>query len=65
MNLPFALIGGIVALFVSGMYLSVPASIGFIALFGVAVLNGVVAGLLHEPARLGRAATDRSYCYGM
>ncbi len=41
-NLPFALIGGIVALFISRMYLSVPASIGFIALFGVAVLNGVV-----------------------
>ena len=42
MNLPFAVIGGIVALFVSGLYLSVPASVGFIALFGVAVLNGVV-----------------------
>ncbi len=41
-NLPFALIGGIVALFISRMYLSVPASVGFIALFGVAVLNGVV-----------------------
>jgi len=42
MNVPLALIGGIVALFVSGQYLSVPGSIGFIALFGVAVLNGVV-----------------------
>lgn len=41
-NIPFALIGGIVALWVRGMYLSVPASIGFIALFGVAVLNGLV-----------------------
>lgn len=41
-NLPFALIGGIIALFISGLYLSVPASVGFIALFGVAVLNGVV-----------------------
>ena len=41
-NLPFALIGGILALFLSGLYLSVPASVGFIALFGVAVLNGVV-----------------------
>lgn len=41
-NLPFALIGGIAALFISRMYLSVPASVGFIALFGVAVLNGVV-----------------------
>ena len=42
LNVPFALVGGIVALFFSGQYLSVPASVGFIALFGVAVLNGVV-----------------------
>lgn len=41
-NVPLAMIGGIVALFVTGTYLSVPGSIGFIALFGVAVLNGVV-----------------------
>lgn len=40
--LPFASIGGIVGLFVTGEYLSVPASVGFIALWGVAVLNGVV-----------------------
>lgn len=42
LNVPFALIGGIVALAISRQYLSVPSSIGFIALFGVAVLNGVV-----------------------
>jgi len=41
-NLPFALAGGVVALWLSGLYLSVPASVGFIVLFGVAVLNGVV-----------------------
>jgi cobalt-zinc-cadmium resistance protein CzcA len=41
-NIPFALMGGIMALFVSGEYLSVPASVGLIALLGVAVLNGVV-----------------------
>ncbi len=41
-NIPLALIGGIIALWLSGQYLSVPSSIGFIALFGVAVLNGVV-----------------------
>ncbi len=42
LNLPFALIGGVVALWLSGEYLSVPASVGFINLFGVAVLNGIV-----------------------
>lgn len=42
LNLPFALIGGVFSLWISGLYLSVPASIGFIVLFGVAVLNGVV-----------------------
>lgn len=42
LNVPFALIGGIIGLLVSRQYLSVPASVGFIALFGVAVLNGVV-----------------------
>jgi len=40
--LPFASIGGVVALFATGEYLSVPASVGFIALWGIAVLNGVV-----------------------
>jgi heavy metal efflux system protein len=42
LNLPFALMGGVFALWLSGMYLSVPASVGFITLLGVAVLNGVV-----------------------
>ena len=41
-NIPFALVGGVVALAISGQYLSVPASVGFIALLGIAVLNGVV-----------------------
>ena len=41
-NIPFALVGGIIALAVSGEYLSVPASVGFIALLGIAVLNGLV-----------------------
>ncbi|HOX69873.1 MAG TPA: CusA/CzcA family heavy metal efflux RND transporter, partial [Burkholderiaceae bacterium] len=41
-NIPFALVGGIVALWATGEYLSVPASVGFIALLGIAVLNGVV-----------------------
>ena len=42
LNVPFALVGGIVALYVTGIHLSVSAAIGFIALFGQAVLNGVV-----------------------
>ncbi len=41
-NIPFALIGGVFALWLSGEYMSVPASVGFIALLGIAVLNGVV-----------------------
>jgi cobalt-zinc-cadmium resistance protein CzcA len=41
-NVPFALVGGIVALYLTGIHLSVSAAIGFIALFGQAVLNGVV-----------------------
>ena len=42
LNVPFALIGGVFALALTGQFLSVPSSVGFIALFGVAVLNGVV-----------------------
>ena len=42
LNVPLALIGGVLALYLSGLYLSVPGSIGFITLLGVAVLNGVV-----------------------
>jgi cobalt-zinc-cadmium resistance protein CzcA len=41
-NVPFALVGGVFALLLTGEYLSVPASVGFIALLGIAVLNGVV-----------------------
>lgn len=41
-NVPFALVGGVSALWLTGEYLSVPASVGFIALLGIAVLNGVV-----------------------
>jgi cobalt-zinc-cadmium resistance protein CzcA len=41
-NVPFATIGGVVGLFISGQYLSVPSTIGFVAVFGVAMLNGIV-----------------------
>jgi len=42
LNVPFSLIGGIVAIWASGMYLTVAAAVGFIALFGIAVQNGVI-----------------------
>ncbi len=58
-NLPLAMIGGIIALLLSGQYLSVPSSIGFITLFGVAVLNGVV---LVEAINL-RVETDAETLY--
>jgi len=51
-NIPFAIMGGIIALFLSGEYLSVPASVGLIALLGVAVLNGVVMVSYFEQTRL-------------
>lgn len=54
--LPFALIGGIFSLYFSGLYLSVPASVGFIVLFGVAVLNGVV--LVSRIAQLREEGVD-------
>ncbi|MCH7627783.1 MAG: efflux RND transporter permease subunit [Proteobacteria bacterium] len=41
-NIPFAMVGGVISLWASGEYLSVPASVGFIALLGIAVLNGLV-----------------------
>ncbi len=56
-NLPLAMTGAIVSLFVSGQYLSVPGSIGFITLFGVAVLNGVV---MVEAINLRLASTGES-----
>lgn len=55
--LPFASIGGIAALYFSGEYLSVPASVGFIALWGIAVLNGVV--LVSYIRGLREAGMDR------
>lgn len=58
-NVPLALIGGIVGLFFSGEYLSVPAAVGFIALFGIAVQNGVVMVSYFNQLRLeGRNLHD-------
>lgn len=59
LNLPFALSGGIFLLWVRGFYLSVSASIGFVALFGVAVLNGIVlVSHLNEMRRQGKNVND-------
>jgi len=51
-NIPFAVMGGIIALYISGEYLSVPASVGFIALLGVAVANGVVMVSYFEQTKM-------------
>ena len=59
LNVPFALIGGILALYVTGIHLSVSAAIGFIALFGQAVLNGVVMVSYFNELRAGGAAPNR------
>ncbi len=58
-NVPFATIGGIVALAITGQYLSVPSAIGFIAVFGVAMLNGIVlVSFLNEQRAKGLSVRD-------
>jgi cobalt-zinc-cadmium resistance protein CzcA len=58
-NIPFALTGGVVGLWLTGEYLSVPASVGFIALLGIAVLNGVVmVTYFNQLAALGRPIAE-------
>lgn len=57
-NVPFATIGGLVGLFITGQYLSVPSAIGFIAVFGVAMLNGIVLVSFLNELR-GRGLTPR------
>jgi len=58
-NVPFALVGGIVGLFVTGQYLSVPSAIGFIAVFGVAMLNGIVlVSFMNDLVRTGRTIRE-------
>ncbi|MDQ6952765.1 MAG: CusA/CzcA family heavy metal efflux RND transporter [Mariprofundaceae bacterium] len=64
LNVPMALIGGILALWASGQYLSVPSSIGFIALFGVAVLNGVVLVDAINRHRDDCKDMDEAICHG-
>jgi cobalt-zinc-cadmium resistance protein CzcA len=58
-NVPFAVIGGLFGLFVTGQYLSVPSAIGFIAVFGVAMLNGIVlVTFLNDQRRHGLSIRD-------
>ncbi|MBN1345499.1 MAG: efflux RND transporter permease subunit [Phycisphaerae bacterium] len=58
-NVPLALIGGVIGLIVTGEYLSVPASVGFIALFGIAVQNGVVlVSTINDLRARGRSVSD-------
>ena len=58
-NVPFATIGGLVALYISGQYLSVPSAIGFIAVFGVAMLNGIVlVSFINELRETGLSVSE-------
>jgi cobalt-zinc-cadmium resistance protein CzcA len=58
-NVPFAVIGGIIGLFITGQYLSVPSAIGFIAVFGVAMLNGIVlVTFLNDQRKHGMSIRD-------
>jgi cobalt-zinc-cadmium resistance protein CzcA len=58
-NIPFAMIGGVIALWIAGEYISVPTSVGFIALLGIAVLNGVVLVTFFNQLRaLGQKIDD-------
>ncbi len=62
LNVPLALIGGIAGLYISGLYLSVPGSIGFITLLGVAVLNGVVmVSSINQRVEDGQSVQDSVY----
>ncbi|MDF2377635.1 MAG: CusA/CzcA family heavy metal efflux RND transporter [Verrucomicrobiales bacterium] len=63
-NIPFALIGGIIVLFFSGFYLSVPASVGFIALLGLAIMNGVVMVMFFNQLREEGSSISESVTEG-
>jgi cobalt-zinc-cadmium resistance protein CzcA len=64
LNLPFALIGGVVSLWLTGQYLSVPASVGFIELFGLAVGNGIVLVSYINQLRAEGLKTDEAIVQG-
>ena len=64
LNIPLALVGGIVALWISGQNLSVPASVGFIALFGIALLNGIVLVTYLNQLRMEGLSVDDASIQG-
>ncbi|MFA5804541.1 MAG: CusA/CzcA family heavy metal efflux RND transporter [Melioribacteraceae bacterium] len=64
LNVPLALVGGIVALWISGQNLSVPASVGFIALFGIALLNGIVLVTYLNQLRMEGLSVDEASIQG-
>ena len=58
-NVPFAMVGGVLALLLTGQYLSVPSAIGFIAVFGVAMLNGIVlVSFIHDQLEQGKTVRE-------
>ena len=62
--MPLALIGGILGLLITGEYLSVPASVGFIALFGIAVQNGMVLVTYFNDLRDGGKSLEQAVVEG-
>ncbi|MGD9402283.1 MAG: CusA/CzcA family heavy metal efflux RND transporter [bacterium] len=64
LNVPLALVGGVVGLLVTGEYVSVPASVGFIALFGIAVQNGVVLVTYFNQLRKGGSTLNEAIVEG-
>ncbi len=64
LNIPLALVGGIAALWITGQNLSVPASVGFIALFGIALLNGIVLVTYLNQLRMEGLSIDEASING-
>jgi cobalt-zinc-cadmium resistance protein CzcA len=62
-NVPFAILTGLIGLALTGQYLSVPSAIGFIAVFGVAMSNGIVlVSFLNEQCARGLGTYPRGCC---
>ena len=61
-GIPFAIAGGIIALYVTGLAFSISAAIGFISLFGVSVMNGILIITYYNQLRTGRDGRRRKLC---